>query len=361
MLKNGLLLFLFSISIQLLVFHHPVLAANPEVIIEPDSPFYSVASGQSINTNIFITNNLTNALKYNITYRSNLPPDENTVGLWYFEESSGSQIIDETRKYNGSLHGPTWTDGIFGKALLFDGVDDYALVPNFKPSNLSSISIETWINFESLDYWAPIGGVKYESFGLLYRDDGVFRTHIWGQEQGLKWYDTLKPIEFNEWHYIVMTFESETGEISVYLDGVKIESRFEGPDTINEGFFDLIFGRGWTESMWHLLNGSIDEIRISNVSRKLSKSNIRRRRMAQVWRRLRDYRSKFHSWNSYLIGCFKSTTGDISPKHHHKNGHPSIRLYKYPRYIRSPPCFARYRNKRGDNPRNYFSKNPNSN
>ena len=146
-------------------------------------------------------------------------------------------------------------------------MDDYALVPNFKPSNLSSISIETWINFESLDYWAPIGGVQYESFGLLYRDDGVFRTHIWGQEQGLKWYDTLKPIELNEWHYIVMTFESETGEISVYLDGVRIESRFEGPDTINESFFDLIFGRGWTESMWHLLDGSIDEIRISNVSR----------------------------------------------------------------------------------------------
>jgi hypothetical protein len=226
-----------------------------------------VTSGQSINTNILVTNNSTKELKYNITYRSNLQHDKNTVGLWYFEESSGSQIIDETRRYNGSLHGPTWTDGIFGKALHFDGVDDYALVSNFQPTNLSSISIETWINFESLEYWAPIGGVKFESFGLLYRDDGVFRTHIWGQEQGLKWYDTLKPIEFNEWHYIAMTFDSETGEISLYLDGVKIESRFEGPDTINDSFFDLLFGRGWTESMWHLLDGSIDEIRISNITR----------------------------------------------------------------------------------------------
>jgi hypothetical protein len=62
------------------------------------------------------------------------------VGAWKFDEGSGTIAYDSSGNNNhGTLYSgsnvcsnpptsgcPTWVDGKFGKALQFDGVDDYA-------------------------------------------------------------------------------------------------------------------------------------------------------------------------------------------------------------------------------------------
>ena len=72
------------------------------------------------------------------------------LGYWAFDEGSGTTVKDSSGKgNNGTLvGGPLWVDGKFGKALQFDGVDDYVQVPH----NASLIpttgkaTVSVWIN-----------------------------------------------------------------------------------------------------------------------------------------------------------------------------------------------------------------------
>ena len=46
------------------------------------------------------------------------------------DEGSGNIIYDSSGNgNNGTIYGATWTDGISGTALTFNGVDDYVEVP----------------------------------------------------------------------------------------------------------------------------------------------------------------------------------------------------------------------------------------
>ena len=48
------------------------------------------------------------------------------VASWHFDEGSGNITYDSSGNDNdGTIYGATWVDGKFGKALSFDGIDDY--------------------------------------------------------------------------------------------------------------------------------------------------------------------------------------------------------------------------------------------
>lgn len=52
-------------------------------------------------------------------------PNGSLVGLWHFDEGTGSTASDSSGNGNdGTLSG-----GKFGNALIFDGVDDYVHIP----------------------------------------------------------------------------------------------------------------------------------------------------------------------------------------------------------------------------------------
>jgi len=73
------------------------------------------------------------------------------VGSWHFDEDSGNITYDSSgNDNNGIIHGANWTNGKFGKALEFDGTDDYVEILTSGFSNNSG-SIEMWINFKSMD------------------------------------------------------------------------------------------------------------------------------------------------------------------------------------------------------------------
>lgn len=58
------------------------------------------------------------------------------VADWRFDESEGSTAYDTHM----------WVDGKYGKALQFDGVDDYVEVPNDPSLNpTTEIRVEAWI------------------------------------------------------------------------------------------------------------------------------------------------------------------------------------------------------------------------
>jgi len=74
--------------------------------------------------------------------------DPSLVGLWHFDEGTGTTAADSSgNNNNGTLvNGPTWTTGKVGGALSFDGVDDYAsLGTSGMPSGSQPFSISVWM------------------------------------------------------------------------------------------------------------------------------------------------------------------------------------------------------------------------
>jgi hypothetical protein len=121
----------------------------------------------------------------------------NLVGLWHFDEGSGTIAYDRsTNGHNGILGGdgvgtdqPAWTTGKYGKALSFDGVDDYVEVVENNSLDISgAISVEAWIKFKGSSTYssrcilAKCWGGGYSRGGYIFHftdsntySDGNFR------------------------------------------------------------------------------------------------------------------------------------------------------------------------------------------
>ena len=71
------------------------------------------------------------------------------VGLWLFDEGSGKIAKDLSGNGNdGTLEGPKWVDGKFGKALNFNGASDYVDTGNnpiTDPGGTKILSISAWV------------------------------------------------------------------------------------------------------------------------------------------------------------------------------------------------------------------------
>lgn len=240
--------------------------SEPDISIISDDLNYSIQAGDVKTVTIDIENKGNDILNYELTYSSNLMADNNTVGLWYFNDIINNYIMDETTNSNdGLIYGTEIINGKFGKALKFDGINDYVVVPNSPVLNVDSLTMETWIKINPSGSFSPVGGVKYLEYGMLYNEEGIVVPHVWAQ--GLKWYETNLHISYDEWHYIAMTFDSSTGELAWYQDGDKIDGRNEGSHPIDASENNLIIGRAWTEKMTNYFKGVIDELRISNIPR----------------------------------------------------------------------------------------------
>ena len=81
------------------------------------------------------------------------------VGAFGFNEGQGSAVADASGRGNpGTISGAAWSDaGRFGKALTFDGVDDWVTVPDTNPLDLATgMTIEAWVNPSALGGWRTV-------------------------------------------------------------------------------------------------------------------------------------------------------------------------------------------------------------
>ena len=62
------------------------------------------------------------------TYTIQAPFHSCLVAYWDFDEGTGSTAHDSENGYDGVINGATWTTGVSGNALSFDGTDDYVEV-----------------------------------------------------------------------------------------------------------------------------------------------------------------------------------------------------------------------------------------
>jgi len=74
--------------------------------------------------------------------------ESNLVAYWKLDEGAGTTATSTTNGYPASLFGPEWTPStlpLWGMALSFDGVNDYAVVTNVGYAvPTSEVTVEFW-------------------------------------------------------------------------------------------------------------------------------------------------------------------------------------------------------------------------
>lgn len=197
-------------------------------------------------------------------------PDSNVLAL-EFDEGSGNAVNDFSGNGNNGVLGdgtcspgsgscPSWLDGKFGKALSFDGANDYVDAGNSSSLSLEEFSIEAWVKTGQ-----TTGAIVSKSTGNSYN----YVLRVISGYANLEVYDgsnyqqaySYNTINDGNWHHIVGVRDSNK-YITVYLDGI-------AGDTVDTSSFgaitnivSLLIGRKGGTSVY--FNGVIDSVRIYN-------------------------------------------------------------------------------------------------
>jgi len=194
--------------------------------------------------------------------------DEHTVGLWHFDENSGAVALDSSGKGNNAtlVNGPSWIEGRFGKALRFNGVDQYAsATSNSFPVSNQARTLE--LRARSSDFkkgstclagWGAEASTQTCAIitGLNNHQDGAFA--FWGYNYDFESKSTLTD---NIWHHIAFTYNGSAG--TLYLDGVPESNQSLSLTTGSGSTFWMAY---WLSCL-NFFKGDIDEIRVSDTVR----------------------------------------------------------------------------------------------
>jgi len=135
-------------------------------------------------------------------------------------DTNGSSV---TRDYSGdentgTVVGPTWVDsGKIGGAYQFDGNDDHISLPySHDSSYVDEITVEAWIKTTADDVvLVSFDRQKYWQLGIK---NGLIE---WSTSANSMISDVygVTTINDNTWHYIVASYDSNTGYCKIYVDG----------------------------------------------------------------------------------------------------------------------------------------------
>lgn len=181
------------------------------------------------------------------------------TAYWAFEEGSGTRAEDSSlNNSTGTLtSGPTWVSGKNGKALFFDGVDDYVSIPNTSgvtPPN--AITIATWVKATTTTATQSIidddngGSIGYflriNSSGKIF--GRITATTITGNT-------TLQP---NTWYHVALVYDG--ANVYVYLNGISDATPVARTGTITYSGSTKAIGK--RPASGAQFNGTIDEFRM---------------------------------------------------------------------------------------------------
>ncbi len=189
--------------------------------------------------------------------------------LYYpFSVDSGSIAYDSSGyRNNSTIYGALWCDGISGKALSFDGVDDYVRNPSvsgFNFSQTNEMTIEAWFYLTDHSTYDGIVSVNDASGNIAYRIMVNPEMHpFYDPGSGTPdQMDTTYTFNLNTWYHYVMTVEGgDTAKI--YVNGTEIYKSPDGVPTILPDGKDLLIGCGENPYRWFTA-GIIDEVKIYN-------------------------------------------------------------------------------------------------
>lgn len=187
------------------------------------------------------------------------------------QDPSGAapQILDSTSNNNdgiskGNMTSSDLVDGQIGKAIEFDGINDYIEVNNSGSLNPEVITIQAWAK-SNTPTWNNYGFLvsKRDAY-ILHPNAGTKSITFYINDSG--WHSVAfsdPNLDITKWHHYVGTYDGST--LNIYVDGVlKVTAAYYGsiytgdPGSLFIGWDDGFSGR--------YFNGAIDEVSISNIA-----------------------------------------------------------------------------------------------
>ena len=202
----------------------------------------------------------------------------NFSGVWHLNENPGNGrncIKDRTANHHdaspyGAMNSTNSVAGIIGKAIQFDGVDDYLII---KRPVQDDFTIGFWMKADSI---SPAGTQWWQGDGLV---DGDIQVPEPQNDFGVTYlnnkpvFGTCCPdttlqagvtVNDAQWHYVAVTRKKSSGAKTIFVDGKEAGSQVGTTNTLN-GPDSLCFAKVLANITY--FKGVLDEIQISNSVR----------------------------------------------------------------------------------------------
>lgn len=195
---------------------------------------------------------------------------------WPLDEGSGSTSVDRFDPLKvAQIHGASWTTGVTGSALAFDGVDDYAVIPAANV-NAKHLTVTMWLKREGNASFFPglllARGPGVES-GLNLGTHGELR-YTWANSLGSRTFDSGLEAPVGQWVLAAMVVEPDKttlymGNANRMLEATDLEAHAA------ESFFsEFHLGHDPDYPNDRYYQGAIDDVRVFHEA--LSRRQIER-------------------------------------------------------------------------------------
>jgi hypothetical protein len=227
--------------------------------------------------------------------------------------NDGREIKDFSGGDNhGIPNGTTYTDGVITGGREFDGVDDYIGINN---------GPDVGVNF-TISHWLRVDGYAGSSCNVFLakgpKDTGHYEVYRCDGPVGLDKYGFYAPdigdyksdyeIPEGEWHFYTVTYDSSLGSLKFYIDG-QLNKEYTGVSGAIISESEELRVGSLLDNTFHT-DGSIDEVRISNIARSATEIyeayNIGKRMLQP------EIKFKADLQSSNLIADSNDTSFDIS-------------------------------------------------
>lgn len=201
---------------------------------------------------------------------------ETIVGIWLLNEGQGKTANDLSKNgREGKLIGSKWVEGKFGKALDFNGKDEYVEVIDSKGLDaIPQITVVNWVKFNQWpkQHYSPTGKEPLYRFIIAPGGNGHFVVATTGNA----WYSAGTVASgggliTGQWQHLAGTYDGKF--VYFYVDG-KLAGK--GPQAISGDILD-------NASPFHIAKttannvdfyeGIVDDVGIFNVA--LSETDIK--------------------------------------------------------------------------------------
>ena len=199
---------------------------------------------------------------------------EGLAAYFSFNEGSGDIAHDYSGNNNdGMINGATWVDGISGKALSFNGVNDYVSLPTSILGNWNSLTYSVWVKvplYSGSGWPSFIGGystnfINNDNIGI-WTDTGTLLIEV-DTDTGNYGTNGEISIPWDTWFHAAMVYDGSS--LTEYVNGVRGRSIPASGYLKNVAELNL----GQHGSGMYYLDGLIDEVYI--FSRALSEDEIK--------------------------------------------------------------------------------------
>ena len=203
--------------------------------------------------------------------------NKSLVAYWNLNEACGATAHDKSTYTNTATlvnmnTNTCWVNGVYGRALHLDGVDDYVSCTSNPSMNCTNaITLEAWVRPESVksnNYECIIikNAPENTSMHTLYAlwigwSDRRIAFYIWTESSAYEFW-SRNEIPLDEWSHVVGTYDSDAGIGRIYINGrldCEYVNTYKGKLRTNSQ--PLCLGRPISPGYYYF-DGYIDEARV---------------------------------------------------------------------------------------------------